>query len=88
MVSTKWCQAGQVNVYDTAFDKLDSQSRRLIKAMFSLKSADSICMVPVQKQRWGSDCGAFALAMMNSMKTHLKSTTVKRALVRVSWVKK
>ena len=66
-VSTKWCKAGQLNVYDTAFDKLDSQSRRLVKTMFSLKSADSICMVPVQKQQGGSDCGAFALATMTSI---------------------
>ena len=66
-VSTKWCQAGQVNVYDTAFDKLDSESRRIVKAMFSLKSANNIHMVPVQKQQGVTDCGAFAIAMMTSI---------------------
>ena len=66
-VSTKWCQAGQVNVYDTAFDKLDSESRRIVKAMFSLKSANNIHMVPVQKQQGVTDCGVFAIALMTSI---------------------
>jgi len=65
-------------VNDTAFDKLDSKSKRIIKAMFSLKSANNIRMVPVQKQQGKLDCGVFSIAMMTSiaiMKTHPKSTT-------------
>lgn len=56
-----------MNVYDTAFDKLDSESRRIVKAMFSLKSAINIQMVPVQKQQGVTDCEAFAIAMMTSI---------------------
>ena len=66
-VSMKWCQAGQVNVYDTAFDKLDSESKRIVKAMFSLKSANNIHMVPVLKQQGITDCGAFVITMMTSI---------------------
>ena len=66
-VSTKSCQAGQGNSYDTAFDKLYSESKGIVKATFSLKSANDIQMVPVQKQQGVTDCGAFAIAMMTSI---------------------
>ena len=75
-VSTKWCWTGQVNVYDTAFDKLDCESRRIVKAMFLLKSANNIQVVPVQKQQGAMDCRVLATAMMTSLSFNEDPTKV------------
>jgi len=67
-----------MNVYDTVCNKLDSESRRIVKAMFSLKSDNKIQMVPVQKQQGVMDCRVFTITIMTSiafMKTYPKSTT-------------
>ena len=48
-VSTKGCAPGEVNVYDTIFDKLDYETRDIIKRMFSVKNCSKINIVPVQK---------------------------------------
>ena len=73
-VTSKWCQRNKVNVYDTLFNKLDFETKRVIKKMFALKKAGDINMVPVQKQQGSKDCGVFAIAIMTSlalMKIHL-----------------
>ena len=67
MVSTKGCPAGEVNVYDTIFDKLDYETRDIIKRMFSVKTCSKINIVPVQKQNGSKDCGVFAIAIMTSI---------------------
>ena len=66
-VTTKWCQRNKVSVYDTLFDKLDFETKGVIKKMFALKKAGDINMVPVQKQQGSKDCGVFAIAIMASL---------------------
>jgi len=66
-VSTKGCPAGEVNVYDTIFNKLDYETRDTIKKMFSIKNCNRINIVPVQKQSGSKDCGVFAIAIMTSI---------------------
>ena len=66
-VTTKWCQRNKVSVYDTLFDKLDCETKGVIKKMFALKRAGGIVMIPVQKQQGSKDCGLFAIAIMASL---------------------
>ena len=66
-VTTKWCQRNKVSVYDTLFDKLDFETKGVMKKMFALKKAGDINMVPVQKQQGSKDCGVFAIAIMASL---------------------
>ena len=63
-VTTKWCQRNKVNVYDMLFNKLDFETKRVVKKMFGLKKAGDINMVPVQKQQGSKDCGIFAIAII------------------------
>ena len=67
IASTKGCPAGVVNVYDTIFDKLDHESRGIIKRIFSVKDSTKITMVPIQKQKGIKDCGVFTIAIMTSL---------------------
>ena len=41
-VTTKWCQRNKVSVYDTLFDKLDFETKGVVKKMFALKRAGDI----------------------------------------------
>ena len=66
-LSTKGCPAGEVNVYDTIFDKIDYETRDATKRMFLIKNYSKINIVPVQKQNVCKDCGVFAIAMMTSI---------------------
>ena len=54
-------------MYDTLFDKLDFETKSVVKKMFGLKTAGNINMVPVQKQQGSKDCGVFAIAKMVSL---------------------
>ena len=67
VVSTKWSKSNQVTVYDSIFTKLDAESRSTILHMFGLKDSSDIVMVPTQQQSGGTDCGAFAIAVMTSL---------------------
>ena len=65
--STKFCKFGQVNIYDSKFNKLDAESRITVKQMFGLKKAGDINMVTMQCQKGNKDCGLFAIAVMTSL---------------------
>ena len=65
--STKFCKLGQVNIYDSMFNKLDTETRITVKQMFGLKKADNINMVAMQCQKGSKDCGLFAIAVMTSL---------------------
>ena len=58
---------GEVNVYDTIFDKLDYETRDIIKRMFLPKSCSKIKIIPVQKQSGSKYCGLFAVAIATSL---------------------
>ena len=59
IASTKGCPAGVINVYDNMFNKLDHESRGIIRRIFSVKDSTKITMVPIQKQKGNKDCGVF-----------------------------
>ena len=65
--STKFCKFGQVNIYDSKFNKLDAESRITVKQMFGLKKAGDINTVTMQCQKGNKDCGLFAIAVMTSL---------------------
>ena len=67
IASTKGCPAGEVNVYDTSFDKSDYESRCIVKQIFLVKDGNKIKMVPIQKQKGTKDCGLFTIAIMTSL---------------------
>ena len=67
IASTKGCPAGVIKVYDTIFDKLDHESRGIIRRIFSVKDNTKITMVPIQKQKGTKDCGVFTIAIMTSL---------------------
>ena len=50
-VTTKWCQSNKVNVYDMLFNKLDFETKGVVKKVFALKRPGNINMVSVQKQQ-------------------------------------
>ena len=52
MVSTKGCPAGEVNVYDSIFDKLDYETRDIVKRMFSVKNCSKIKIIPVRSRSY------------------------------------
>ena len=66
-MTTKGCQRNKVSVHDTLFDKLDFETKGVIKKMSALKRAGDIVMIPVQKQQGSKDCGVFAIAIMVSL---------------------
>ena len=63
----KFCKPGQVNIYDSMFNKLDAETRTIVKQMFGLKKADDISMVAMQCQKGSKDCGLFAIAVITSL---------------------
>ena len=65
--STKFCKFGQVNIYDSIFNKLDAETRITMKQMFGLQKADDINMVTMQYQKGNKDCGLFSIAVMTSL---------------------
>ena len=52
MVSTKGCPAGEVNVYDSIFDKLDYETRDIVKRMFLVKNCSKIKIIPVRSRSY------------------------------------
>ena len=67
VASTIFARKGCVNIYDTLFARLDSETRTTIKRMFTLKSVEGLNMVDMQCQKGASDCGLFAIAVMTSL---------------------
>ena len=65
--TTKFCKPGQVNIYDSMFNKLNAETRTIVKQMFGLKKADDINMLAMQCQKGSKDCGLFAIAVMTSL---------------------
>ena len=78
-VTTKWCQRNKVNVYDTLFNKLDFETKCVIKKMFAL---GDINMVPVQKQQGSKDCGVFAIAIMTAFNENPSCVTHRQNQLR------
>ena len=54
-------------MYDTLFNKVDFETKGVVKKMFALKRPGDINMVSVQKQQGLKDCGVFAIAIMTSL---------------------
>ena len=62
-ISTLNCNVGTINVFDSAFNDIDKESKSQIASILKF---DGKCLklqkVPVQHQAGGSDCGLFAIA--------------------------
>ena len=60
MVSSIGCETGVVNVHDSIYEEIDSNTQEVV---FNIFGTVDINFVQVQKQRGGSDCGLFAIAI-------------------------
>ncbi len=60
-VSTLGCKDGEINVYDSIYTRIDSDTKCKIEDTFP-DSAITIVLPPVQQQDGVKDCGLFALA--------------------------
>ncbi len=67
-VSTVGCREGDINIFDSAYKYLDTDSMLQICAILQ-HSGTSIKFnnVPVQKQIGGSDCGLYAIAFATTV---------------------
>ena len=62
-VSTLNCDEGSINIYDSAFNDLDHDSKAQISSILKFDGKFiKLHKVPVQHQAGGSDCGLFAIA--------------------------
>ena len=57
----------KVNVNDTLFNKLDYETKGVVKKLCALKRTGDINMIPIQKQQGSKDCGVFVIAIMISL---------------------
>ena len=60
VVSSIGCETGVVNVHDSIYEEIDSNTQEVV---FNIFGTVDINFVQVQKQRGGSDCGLFAIAI-------------------------
>ena len=54
-------------IHDSAFIRLDAETRTTIMKMFRIKKTEDMIVIPMQKQHGSTDCGVFAIAVMTSL---------------------
>lgn len=73
VVSSIGCDNGAVNVYDSIYKEIDASTQKVVSNMFGRVKLN---LVPVQKQKGGTDCGLFAIAFSTAICKELDPTTI------------
>ena len=67
----------EVNVYDSVYQTLDSDTTQVILSLFEASTSPlQLQMVQTQKQRGARDCGLFSIATITAIAFHLDPTTI------------
>lgn len=73
VVSSIDCDGGVVNVYDSMYSELDPDTEKVV---FNLFGTVKLNFVNVQKQKGGSDCGLFAIAISTAISNGLNPSRI------------
>ncbi len=73
VVSSIDCDGGVVNVYDSMYSELDPDTEKVV---FNLFGTVKLNFVNVQKQKGGSDCGLFAIAISTAISNGLNPARI------------
>ena len=83
-MSSVGCSSRQVNVYDSLYCHLHSDTKSTIASLMQSKSDELTVVMPeIQKQSNGSDCGVYAIAF--TILNGIDVTTLKLDSKRHPW---